>query len=722
MAPSRESAGRRSARRRPVSARARRDPRSAASEPAIAAGREPWTRVAAGVALLFAGAFVVYAPALHGGILWDDAAHLTRSDLRSPAGLYAIWVSLSATQQAYPLLHTAFWLEWQLWGSNTFGYHVVNVVQHALAACLLWGVLRKLRISGAFLAAAVFLVHPVNVESVAWIAEQKNTLSLLFYLGAAWCYLNFDESGETSRGQASGTATERRPGWYFAASGLFVLGLLTKTVIATLPAALLVVCWWRRGRVDMRRDVLPLVPWFVLGATAGIVTAWIERELIGAQGAEFQLTLVQRALLAGRVVWFYLGKLFWPSELIFFYPRWTIDPSAVTWWLPLLGVVILVTALVAISVRYGLRAPLAGLLFFIGTLFPVLGFLNVYPFRFSYVADHFQYQAELGIVALAAGGLMWLAQRRPALRVQIQAIAAAIVVALGWLAWKQSDQYGHDAEYHYRAILERNPDSWISYENLAARLMDSGRHSEAIPLLQKALELNPDYFEAVRDLGTSYDRLGRLKEALPYYERASRLNPDRKGGENLYGRALLNVRQVEEALRHFRKAIDIAEQENSPVASFHVDLGRGLLAAGKPEEALAEFRLAQKLAGVSYPLADMLIGDTLVRLGRPDEAAPHLKRAIDADPGDSIHRFDYGKILYDGGRYEEACRYLEEAIRLRPDLIDAYLVLARSRLKLGQQAEARDAAERALRVAGQLLAPHEIRRLEEDLAPVLGGR
>src|SRR5262245_6604266 len=654
MASTRDSARRRSTRRSPPTPRAGREPRRDRSDAHAQLAHEPRTRVLLGVAGLVAAAFIVYLPAVHGGILWDDAAHLTRSGLRSLAGLQAIWFRLAATQQSYPLLHSAFWLEWQLWQSNTFAYHVTNIAQHALAACLLWGVLRKLQIPGAFLAAAIFVVHPVNVESVAWITEQKNTLSILFYLGAAWCYLNFEESGEPSPRVSSGTVTARRPGWYVAALGLFVLGLLTKTVIATLPAALLVVGWWRRGRVDLRRDVVPLVPWFALGAAAGIFTAWIEHELIGAQGAEFQLTLVQRALLAGRVVWFYLGTLFWPSGLIFFYPRWTIDPSSLTWWLPLLGVVVLVAALVTVSVRYQLRAPLAGLLFFIGTLFPVLGFLNVYPFRFSYVADHFQYQAELGIIVLAGGGLMWMARQKPALRVQIQAIAAALVVALGWLAWKQSDQYGHDAEYHYRAILERNPSSWISYENLAARLIDSERYREAIPLLQKALELNPDYFEALRDLGTSYDRLEKVKEALPYYERALRLNPDRKGGENLYGRALLRDSQVEEALRHLRKAIDIAEQENTPVFSFHVDLGRGLLAAGKPQEALVEFRLAQKLAGGSYPVADMLIGDTLVRLGRPDEAAPHLKRAIDGDSGDSIHRFDYGKILYNAGRYEEA--------------------------------------------------------------------
>lgn len=673
----------------------------------------PWVRAISGAAALTAAAFLVYAPALHGGTLWDDLAHITPPGLRSLDGLRAIWLSPGSTQQFYPLLHTAFWLEWQLWQDQTFAYHVANVLQHVVSAALLWGVLRRLQIRWAFLAALLFAVHPVNVESVAWITEQKNTLSTIFYLGAAWCYLRFAD------GSGTGDAAARKPGWYVAALGLFVLGLLTKTVVATLPAALLVIAWWRSGRVDIRKDVVPLAPWFAIGAVAGVFTAWTERVLIGAQGAEFELSGVQRLLLAGRVIWFYLSKLLWPSELIFFYPRWTIDPGDWIWWFYLFGVVAAVGLLAVSWIRGGLRAPLAAFLFFAGTLFPVLGFLNVYPFRFSYVADHFQYLAAIGIITLAAGSLGSLAHARPGARAYLHAGAAAIVVTLGWLSWKQGDQYGHDAIHHYRAILERNPDSWISYENWGAQLIDMGRHEEAVPLLRKALELNPDFFEGQRDLGRALERLGRHDEALSYFERASHLAPEPKTGAYLYGSALLRARKAHEALPHLQNAVALANREGRPIAAFHVDLGRAYVAVGKLEEAVAEFRLAQKVAGARFPAADMLLGDTLVRLGRRAEAAPYLKLAVEYDPGDAIHRLDLATVLFDERRYEEASRYLDEAIRLRPDLVDAYVVLALSRSKLGQEAAAREAALEGLRVARPLVDAAELRRIEETLAPIL---
>ena len=202
---------------------------------------------------------------------------------------------LGATQQYYPLLHSAFWLEHKLWGDSVLGYHLVNVLWHMISVTLLYFVLKRLKVPGALLAAAIFAVHPVMVESVAWISEQKNTLSAVFYLSAMLVYLEFDESRRRSR--------------YFIALGLFVLGLLTKTVTATLPAALLVIFWWQRGTLSWKRDVLPLVPFFVLGAAAGVLTAWVERKLIGAEGAAFEISLLDRGLLAGRVIWFYLGKL-----------------------------------------------------------------------------------------------------------------------------------------------------------------------------------------------------------------------------------------------------------------------------------------------------------------------------------------------------------------------------------------------------------------------------
>ena len=672
-----------------------------------------------GAALLTVVAFAVYGPALRGGMLWDDPAHITRPAMRSLTGLYYIWFLPGATQQYYPLLHSAFWLEWQLWKDDTFPYHVVNVLQHAGAACLLWGVLRTLRVPGAFLAAAIFVVHPVNVESVAWISEQKNTLSMLFYLGAAWCYLLFDEASPSTRRFPWGDVTSRPPGWYLFALGLFVLGLLTKTVIATLPAALLVVFWWRRGCVDLRRDVLPLLPWFVMGAAAGAFTAWTERVLIGAQGAEFDLSVLQRILLAGRVIWFYLYKLVLPLEQLFFYPRWVIDPSDWTWWVYPAGVIAMVTTLGAIAVRTGIRAPLAAFLLFAGTLFPVLGFFNVFPFRFSYVADHFQYHAQLSVLALAAAGAMRLVQLRPAARVPMYAGAAALVAVLGAVSWNQSDKYGHDAVHHYQSILEENPNAWIAYGNLAWLLVEKGQIDEAIPLFLKGLAVNPQHFEALRDLGIAYERQGRLEDALPYYARALRVDPDPKAGENLYGSALVRGGRGNEAIPHLKRATELASGEGTPIPRFHRDLGLGYVAVGRLDEAVTEFHMAHMLAGGDYPPANAPLADALIRLKRHDEALPYLKRAIEDDPADAIHRYDIGRILFNNGQHGAACPYLEEAIRLRPDLIDAYIVLALSRFELGQPIEAATAAVTGLRYARSLLPPDAVRSIEQTLAPIM---
>src|ERR1019366_5746224 len=395
-------------------------------------------------ALLLCATLVAYLPALQGGLLWDDNMHVTRADLRSLHGLWRIWFDLGATQQYYPLLHSAFWLEHRIWGDAVLGYHLTNVALHAASACLVVMIVRRLSLPGAYLAGFVFALHPVCVEAVAWISEQKSTLSGVFYLEAALTYLHFDRT--------------RRKSPYFLALGLFVLALMSKTVTATLPAAMLVVFWWQRGRLAWRRDVLPLVPWFALGATAGLFTAWVEStpRLIGAQGPAYALTLPQRLLLAGRVPWFYAWKVLWPANLMFTYPRWKIDAGE--WWQYLfpLGLAALAVALGVLARKN--RGPLAGFLFFAGTLFPALGFLNVYPFRYSYVADHFQYLAILGIVVPAASGLTVLAGRIPPGRIAAIVLPALLLTTLGAATWRQSGMY-RDYETLFRATLAGNPGS-----------------------------------------------------------------------------------------------------------------------------------------------------------------------------------------------------------------------------------------------------------------------
>ena len=439
---------------------------------------------------IFAAVLAAYWPALRGGLIWDDDGHVTAPALRSLDGLWRIWSSLGATQQYYPLLHSAFWLEHRLWGDAVIGYHLANLLEHALAACLVVLIVRRLKLPGAWLAGLIFALHPVCVEAVAWISEQKSTLSAVFYLASALIYLRFDQT--------------RRKSHYAWAFGLFVLALLSKTVTATLPAALLVILWWQRGRLEWRRDVRPLVPWFALGAGVGLVTSWVERAYIGAQGADFAMSAAQRVVVAGRAICFYAWKLLWPARLSFNYPRWNVDPSQWWQWLFPLAVAALLAALVILARKR--RGPLAVFLLFAGTLFPVLGFLNVYPFLYSFVADHFAYLASLAIIAPVAALVS---------RISPKAAAAALPAVLGVLTWYQSAEY-RDVDTLYRATLALNPDSWMSHNNLGVALSKSpGHFAEAIAEYRAALRINPNDAQAHNNLGSALAQLaGRLPEAI----------------------------------------------------------------------------------------------------------------------------------------------------------------------------------------------------------------
>ena len=503
--------------------------------------------------------FIAYVPALDGQVLWDDLGHITVPELRSWHGLWRIWFEIGATQQYYPLLHSAFWIEHRLWGDAMVGYHLVNVALHSCAAVILVRTLRQLAVPGALLAGLIFALHPVCVESVAWISEQKNTLSAVFYLAAAFTYLRF--AGGESR-DASALRTPR----YWLAFFLFVCALLTKSVTATLPAALLVIVWWKRGRLKLT-DVPPLVPWFVLSIAGGLLTLWFERESIGARGAGFDLSLIERILVAGRVIWFYLATLIWPHNLVFIYPRWTVDASV--WRQYLFPLAALVTGIgLAVNARRrpdsaGARAPLAGYLFFVGTLVPVLGFVNVYPFLFSYVADHFQYLASLGVIVPAASGLTIAAARLAPHRPGVLRVAGAtLVLILGALTWNRSMVY-HDSETLFRDTVDRNPGAWMAFLNLGTELANRGRLVEAIEAYEGALRARPDYPEARRNLVLAHMKLGdaasessgRASEAIAHYGAALKLDASHFRAHYNLGTLLMDVpERTADAIAHLEAA------------------------------------------------------------------------------------------------------------------------------------------------------------------------
>jgi tetratricopeptide (TPR) repeat protein len=577
-------------------------------------------------AALLAAVLVVYQPVWQGGFIWDDDAHVTCPELRSWQGLRHIWFTVGTTAQYYPLLHSAFWVEHKLWGDATLGYHLVNILLHAAAAVMVALILRRLSIPGAYLAAALFALHPVHVESVAWITEQKNTLSAVFYLAAMLVYLRFDR--------------ERKYLWYFGALALFILGLLSKTTAATLPAALLVIFWWRRGRLSWRRDVLPLVPFFVLGLTAGLFTAWVERKLIGAEGAAFELTIVERCLLAGRAIWFYLGKLFWPTELIFIYPRWHV--SQAVWWQYLFPLAALLLLAGCWALRRRWRGPLAGLLFFVGTLLPALGFCNVFPFLYSFVADHFQYLASLGVIALvAAGATLLLARWRPWTRRVGYAACLVVVAILAGLTRQQSRMYA-DVETLYQATIDENPGCWMAYNNLANAWAGRGRLNEAIANYRKALAIRPDYGNACVNLGVALERQGRVDEAIAQYRKALSITPDFVNAYVDLGAALERQGRLDEAVAQYRQALKV----DSDCVGAYVNLGVVLRRQGRFDDAIVQYQKALAIKP-NYAEAHVNLGAVLGWQGKFDEAAAHFRQALEINPSHASARQNLDLILSD---------------------------------------------------------------------------
>jgi Tfp pilus assembly protein PilF len=565
---------------------------------------------------------LAYLPSLSGVFIWNDADYVTAPALRSLRGLVRIWCEPGSTQQYYPLLHSAFWIQHRVFGDDPMGYHVVTLLLHAASAVLFALVLRRLfagsgaRLHGAeWLAALLFALHPVHVESVAWITEQKNTLSLAFYLAAALVYLGFDQA--------------RTPRTYWAALALFALSLLCKTVTATLPAALLVAFWWKRGRLGWRRDVLPLIPWLALGAAGGLFSGWVEKAYVGAQGADFNLPFAARPIVAGRAVWFYVCKLAWPAGLNFIYPRWTVD--AAVWWQWLYPLSVLAAVAALWSLRRWTRGPLAAFLIFVGSLFPALSFVNLYGERYSWVWDHWQYLPDLSLIALGAAGLAWGWRLvAPGLRWLGPGLVAALGMLLGALTWSHCGMF-HDNQTLYLETLARNPASWMAHNNLGlAWSKIPGRRDDAIAQYQEALRLKPDIAETHTNLGNAWaETPGRLDDAVAEYEEALRLDAHYADAHFYLANALVQTGRIPEAIHHYEEALrvqpDLAEASNN--------LGMILCRIGRADEGMKRIEAAIRMQP-NYAQAHFARGAALLQSGRRDEAIAEYERVLQLRPGD----------------------------------------------------------------------------------------
>ncbi len=564
---------------------------------------------------------LAYQPAWHGGLLWDDDNCTTPPELRTLDGLRRIWFVPRAIAQYYPLLYSSYWLQQRLLGDSTTGYHLVNLLLHIGCVVLVLKILRLLRIPGAELATIIFALHPVNVETVAWIAERKNTLSGLFCLGATLWYLKFDES------------RSRRS--YALALGLFLLGLLSKTAIVTLPLALLVILWWKRGTIFWRRDVAPVIPFLFLSAAAGLVTRWFENTGIGYKARILDLSLLDRCLIAGRAFWFQLGKLLWPSNLMFVYPRWEIN--AAVWWQYLFPLAVLGLLGILWSLRRWSRAPLSGVLVYIFLLLPSLGFLNIYFFIYSFVADHWQYLACLGIITPCASGIVLLAGRlkfwQPALERGTILLLAGVMFCL---TWQQSRMYTN-AETLYRTTIARNPGCWMAYDHLLNILYQTNRVPEAMDLFKQALRIKPAV--AHYSLGNALIHTGQTLEAMDQYQQALRIDPDYAEAHNNLGSALLLTGRTSEAIDQFQQALRI----NPNYAHAHNNLGNALVQTGRTSEAIDQYEQALRIDPNSAD-AQSNLGAALGRMGRVSEAIEHVKAALRINANYIEARNNLGKL------------------------------------------------------------------------------
>ena len=572
---------------------------------------QPWL----GFLLLVATVVLTYRGVSNAGFIWDDDIQLTHNPcIVGPLGFVDIWTTRFA--RICPLVISSFWLQYQCWGLNALPYHLVNVAFHTTTALVLWRTLLVLRVPGAWLGAMLWAVHPVQVESVAWISELKNTQSGLFFVLCLYCHAKWERGAGTSRRL------------YALAILCGAAAMASKSSTVVLPPLLLLSSWWITGRFPRRRwlAVLP----YILMAAATVAWSMVSQHLEGANGPVFARSLPERVITAARVIWFYLGKLAWPAPLMFIYPRWTVNAASIAAWLPVLALVattMVVARLAWKGLPWARAAGFAGG-FFVIALLPVVGLVDHYFLRYSFVGDHFQYLASMGPLALAASSLVALANRLGRHLWDAASVGcAALVLAFAYLSHAHVPVFDSDAQL-WRDSLQRNPQCWLAANNLGVTYLQAGDPGLAQRHFERMLDVFPDSSSIRNNLGLALFTQGRKEEAVGWYRKALALNPD--DGET------------------------------------HLNLANALLTSGVYGEAVEEFQKSlNTLPGAASTHQSM--ATALAGVGRLDEALGHYRKALALDPNSPVLRYNLGNALAQAGRMSEAVQSFEQALRQASD-------------------------------------------------------
>ena len=634
---------------------------------------------------------LAYTPIWHAGFIWDDDIILTANPcIVGPLGLKEIWTTNAA--DICPLVLTTFWVEHALWDLAPLPYHLVNVLMHGACAVLLWQVLRSLQVQGGWLGAALWALHPVEVESVAWITEMKNTESALFFLLSILFFVRYLRAKQPS--------VRNRGGWDYWLSLLFgALAVAGKSSTVILPVVLCLCAWWIEERWDWR-NVARVVPMILMSVVASAVSMWTQGlHLAAAPDPQWVRPWPQRLAAAGDAVWFYLGKLLWPDPLITMYPRWQIDAGRWVSYLPLLAVILLFSIL-SLNLRSGgagSRACFFAFAYFVTALLPVLGLIDNTIFRHSLVFDHLQYLASIGPLALAGAGLAASANFVLPKRGWMQlALCAGPLLILGIVSWQRTWLYNSqdllwsdtlaknpncwEAQYslglacsqkgqtdkalkHFQKVLEVNPNYTDAHTNLGNVLLQIGHLNEAIAQYQKVLEIHPNYSAGHYNLGMAFAQKGQLDEAIAQYQKAIELNPNFSGAHNNLGNVLLQKGRLREAIQQYQKALEI----NPNDAMNHYNFGVILAQTGQVDQAIAQYQKALEI-NPSYAEARASLGNALLQKGQLEEAIEQYQMAVKINPKYALAHANLGVAFIRKGQLDDAITEFQEAVRLNPNL------------------------------------------------------
>lgn len=633
--------------------------------------------------------FYMYFPVIKADYIWDDGAYVVNNiNLQNTQGLKRIWLEPKTSPQYYPLVFSSFWIERQLFGLNPHSSHLINICLHIFNALLLWAVLCKLGVASAFFIALIFALHPVHLESVAWITERKNVLSAFFYLFSILAYIVYSLPRKTNVSKAN----FRSVALFSASIFLFVCALLSKSVTATLPVILLLILWWQKEKIE-KWDWFAIAPLFIIGIVSGLSTVWLEAHQVGAMGEEWNLSLVGRFLLAGRAIWFYIGKLVWPDTLAFIYPRWFIDPSNVSQFVYPLSILACGLALWFFRKKIS-KGFVVAILFFLCSLFPALGFFNVYPMRYSYVADHFQYLASIGIIALVIvlirNSLLKLKLKK--FQYVLMPLLVLILIYVGrlegkkyhnletlwndtiiknndcWMAYnnlgtlKIKQKKYAEARNYFAEVLKRKSDMAIAFNNLGMTWMYEGNLVYAKDYFAKAIEKDAQYTEAYNNLGVALGKEQRFSEAIIKYQQALKIDPEYVMAHYNLGNILSRSNRFAEAEKHYRKVIEI--RPDFVMAYYYYGLSQ--LTQRRFQEARQNLALAFGLKP-DFALGYFQAGNIFLQQGKITDALRYYSKAIDINPGYAEAHCNMGIALLKKLQLEPAIKHFHEALRIQPN-------------------------------------------------------